>query len=226
MEARALYPFDATQDDELSFKRDDTIKVKNVEDKNWFNAELHGKTGFIPSTYIQMEKHDWYQGKMSRTEAEGLLMRKQKTGQCMYQDGAFVVRDCESDKNQFSLSVKHGSGTQHFKILSSAEGKYYLWPNKTFPSINKLIDHHRTVSVAREPRVTILLKDLEEASTSDTLFEALYDFTKGSSDEVSFQRGDHIRLVRKTDENWWTGVVLSSNQEGLFPHNYVREIRH
>ena len=55
---------------------------------------------------------------------------------------------------------RHGRGAQHFKILSNGDGEYYLWPNKTFPSINKLIDHHRTVSIAREPRVTILLKDM------------------------------------------------------------------
>lgn len=61
---------------------------------------------------------------------------------------------------------RHGSSPQHFKILSNADGQYFLWPNKTFPSINKLIDHHRTVSIAREPRVTILLKDLQEVGVS------------------------------------------------------------
>lgn len=43
---------------------------------------------------------------MSRTEAESFLMRTDARGQHIYQDGTFVVRDCESDKNQFSLSVK------------------------------------------------------------------------------------------------------------------------
>ena len=64
------------------------------------------------------------------------------------------------------IFFRHGSCPQHFKILSNADGYYYLWPNKTFPSINKLIDHHRTVSIAREPKVTILLKDLQEVGTS------------------------------------------------------------
>ncbi|KAL8616978.1 hypothetical protein ACOMHN_041896 [Nucella lapillus] len=224
MEARALYPFDATEEDELSFRRDDIIKIKNVEDQNWFYAEKCGRKGYIPSTYIQMEKHDWYKGKMSRTEAEALLMRSDDTGRNVYPDGAFVVRDCESDKNQFSLSVKHGTCTQHFKILSNADGNYYLWPNKTFPSVNKLIEHHRTVSVAREPHVTILLKDLEEAKPAGKMYEALYDFTRESSEEISFCRGDRIRLVAKKDQNWWTGVVIRSNEKGLFPHNYVKEV--
>ena len=48
----------------------------------------------------------WYKGKMSRTEAEAFLMRTEASGRFVYQDGTFVVRDCESDKNQFSLSVK------------------------------------------------------------------------------------------------------------------------
>ena len=43
---------------------------------------------------------------MSRTEAEAFLMRTDASGHHVYQDGTFVIRDCESDKNQFSLSVK------------------------------------------------------------------------------------------------------------------------
>lgn len=223
MEATCLYNFDSTQDDELSFRQGDIVKVKNMEDANWYQAELRGKIGHVPSTYIKMDYHDWYKGKMSRTEAEQQLMRTDSTGRHVYIDGSFLIRDCESDKNQFSLSVKHGSCPQHFKILSNAEGQYYLWPNKTFSSINKLIDYHRNVSIARDSRITILLKDAQEPRISD-LYEAHYDFEPQSPEEVRFRKGDRIRLIEKTDEHWWTGLVLSTNEQGLFPENYVKPI--
>ena len=34
------------------------FQVKNLEDKNWYEAELNGRKGFIPATYIQMERHE------------------------------------------------------------------------------------------------------------------------------------------------------------------------
>uniref|UniRef100_A0AAY5KRC7 SH3 domain-containing protein n=1 Tax=Esox lucius TaxID=8010 RepID=A0AAY5KRC7_ESOLU len=58
MEAIAKYDFKATADDELSFKRGETLKVLNEEcDQNWYKAELNGKEGFIPKNYIEMKGH-------------------------------------------------------------------------------------------------------------------------------------------------------------------------
>lgn len=225
MEAVGKFAFDASQEDELSFRAGDIIKIKSKEDPNWYQAELNGRKGYVPSTYIQLEPHDWYKGKMSRQEAESFLMRTNASGRHVYADGTFIIRDCESDKNQFSLSVKHGSSPQHFKILCNAEGQYYLWPNSLFPSINKLIDHHRTVSIARDSRITILLKDLVESTDrpGQEIVEALYDFNPESPEEVRLRKGDKIRVIEKTDPNWWTGVNLSTNEQGVFPHNYIKK---
>lgn len=57
------------------------------------------------------------------------------------------------------------------------------------------------------------------------LFEAEHDFHPEAPEEVGFRRGDKIILLEKTDENWWTGQVQSSGEQGLFPRNYVREVK-
>jgi hypothetical protein len=31
------------------------------DDTNWFRAELDGKEGLIPSNYIEMKKHEYFQ---------------------------------------------------------------------------------------------------------------------------------------------------------------------
>ncbi|XP_025085243.1 growth factor receptor-bound protein 2-like isoform X2 [Pomacea canaliculata] len=225
MEAKAMYNFDASQQDELSFRRGDVLVIRNMEDKDWYQAQLGARTGYIPATYVELEKNEWYKGKMSRAEAEMFLMKTNSQGHHVYPDGTFIVRDCESDRNQFSLSVKHGSCPQHFKILSNQDGQYYLWPHKYFTSINELINHHRTNSVARDSRTVILLKDLQEPQAGVQLFEAEHDFHPEAPEEVGFRRGDKIILLEKTDENWWTGQVQSSGEQGLFPRNYVREVK-
>ena len=53
MEAIAKHDFNATADDELSFRKHQILKVLNKEDDmNWFRAELDGREGLIPSNYI------------------------------------------------------------------------------------------------------------------------------------------------------------------------------
>lgn len=79
MEAVAKHDFNATAEDELSFKRGQVLKVRthlgipgvsskvtftlsqilNMEDDmNWYRAELDGKEGLIPSNYIEMKNHE------------------------------------------------------------------------------------------------------------------------------------------------------------------------
>ncbi|KAL8620536.1 hypothetical protein ACOMHN_066959 [Nucella lapillus] len=236
MEAKALYKFDASQADELPFQVGDILIVRNKDDKDWFQAEKNGRKGFIPNTYVQMEPHEWYKGNFSRRQAEEFLMRPPNTF-----DGSFIVRDCQTDKDQFSLSVLHGGKPQHFKILSSAGGGYYLWPEKTFTSVNKLIDYHRSVSVAKDTSSKILLRDSGQTHAQPTFnqpnkqhsrfqeeeeYEALYDFQSESPEELSFSKGCRIRVLDKSDPNWWCGEVIGSKtrESGLLPNNYIRKV--
>ncbi|XP_058891453.1 GRB2 related adaptor protein a isoform X3 [Acipenser ruthenus] len=60
MEAVALYVFQASENDELSFKKGDILKITNMEDdQNWFTAELGGLNGFIPKNYIKVKPHPY-----------------------------------------------------------------------------------------------------------------------------------------------------------------------
>ena len=115
MEAVAKHDFNASADDELSFRKHSILKVLNKEDDmNWYRAELDGHEGLIPSNYIEMKSHNWYYGRITRADAEKLLSNKH--------EGAFVVRVSESSPGDFSLSVKCGDGVQHFKVLRDAQG--------------------------------------------------------------------------------------------------------
>ncbi|VDM12501.1 unnamed protein product [Wuchereria bancrofti] len=61
MEAVAEHDFNATAEDELSFRKNQILKVLNKdEDPHWYKAELDGHEGFIPSNYIRMNEHDWF----------------------------------------------------------------------------------------------------------------------------------------------------------------------
>ncbi|XP_064620197.1 growth factor receptor-bound protein 2-like [Lineus longissimus] len=213
MEAVAKHDFAASADDELSFKKGSILKVLNMQDPNWFRAELEGRDGMVPSNYISLKPHSWFSGKIQRLKAESLLLGQGH-------DGAFLIRESESTPGDFSLSVKFQGAVQHFKVLRDGAGKYFLWVVK-FNSLNQLVEYHRTSSVSRTQ--SILLKDIDSPSEIMKV-KASFDFVPEEDGELRFVKGDEISVIDKQDENWWKGINLKDGREGIFPSTYVTKM--
>ena len=52
--------------------------IDKAEDENWFRAELNGREGYVPSNYIEMLPHTWYQQKIRRSQAEEMLLAQEE----------------------------------------------------------------------------------------------------------------------------------------------------
>ncbi|XP_001193089.2 growth factor receptor-bound protein 2 isoform X1 [Strongylocentrotus purpuratus] len=211
-EADALRDFNGTKDDELPFKKGDMLKIldRSEHNQDWYKAERSGKEGFIPAKYVRVD-NDYMALNVSRLEAEELLM---KNGG----DGTFLIRFSETTRGDFTLSVKFGGGVQHFKVQRDGAGKYYLWVVK-FNSLNQLVEYHRAESVSRSQ--TIFLNGLP---VKPALFHvALYDYTAEEELELSFKKGDKIKVFNNSDSDWWSGVLVATGVAGQFPVNYTKE---
>ncbi|KAM3861832.1 abl interactor 2-like isoform 2-T2 [Diretmus argenteus] len=53
---------------------------------------------------------------------------------------------------------------------------------------------------------------------------AIYDYMADKEDELSFQEGAIIYVVKKNEDGWYEGVMNATT--GLFPGNYVESIMH
>ncbi|XP_051986385.1 abl interactor 2-like isoform X17 [Xyrauchen texanus] len=53
---------------------------------------------------------------------------------------------------------------------------------------------------------------------------AIYDYARDKEDELSFQEGAIIYVIKKNDDGWFEGVMCGTT--GLFPGNYVESIMH
>ncbi|XP_040028358.2 abl interactor 1 isoform X3 [Gasterosteus aculeatus] len=53
---------------------------------------------------------------------------------------------------------------------------------------------------------------------------AIYDYSKDKEDELSFNEGAIIYIIKKNDDGWFEGVA--NGVTGLFPGNYVESIMH
>uniref|UniRef100_A0A0K0D4F5 SH3 domain protein n=1 Tax=Angiostrongylus cantonensis TaxID=6313 RepID=A0A0K0D4F5_ANGCA len=100
----ALYSFDASTPEELSFRKGERLDIIDhpAHDPDWWLARNSvGQQGLVPKNYIevvstgisstggQMDREQWFFGRISRDEADRLLSNGR--------EGEFLVRDSESN---------------------------------------------------------------------------------------------------------------------------------
>uniref|UniRef100_A0A674CC13 GRB2 related adaptor protein 2b n=1 Tax=Salmo trutta TaxID=8032 RepID=A0A674CC13_SALTR len=158
MEAVGKYDFTATAEDELSFRKGDNMKILGTND-DWLMAERHGKKGFIPRNYIDIHLPSWYQESASRGEAQESLMAQPI--------GSFLIRGSQSTPGDFSISVRHETDVQHFKVMADTRGQYYLWSEK-FSSFNELVNYYMKNSVSKHSRICLLDTETQERGFGQT----------------------------------------------------------
>ncbi|XP_039291886.1 uncharacterized protein LOC111059465 [Nilaparvata lugens] len=67
---------------------------------------------------IPLDKQGWYHGVITRLEAENVL-------RC-HREGSYLVRNSESSRNDYSLSLKSARGFMHMRIQLCAESGNYI----------------------------------------------------------------------------------------------------
>jgi len=138
----ALYDYDARTDEDLSFKKGEHLEIINDTQGDWWFARSKAtkQEGYIPSNYVaklkSIEAEPWYFGKIKRIEAEKKLLLAQN------EHGAYLIRDSESRRNDFSLSVRDGDTVKHYRIRQLDEGGFFIARRTTFRTLQELVEHY------------------------------------------------------------------------------------
>ncbi|XP_015285253.1 PREDICTED: SH2 domain-containing adapter protein D [Gekko japonicus] len=84
---------------------------------------------------LPLEKQAWFHGTISRAEAESLLT--------LCKEGSYLVRNSETSRNDYSLSLRSSQGFMHMKFTRTKDGKYILGQNSApFDSVPEVIHHY------------------------------------------------------------------------------------
>ncbi|KAM8762601.1 SH2 domain-containing adapter protein F isoform 4-T4 [Acanthopagrus schlegelii] len=84
---------------------------------------------------MPLESQFWYHGAISRTDAESLLR--------LCKEASYLVRNSETSKNDYSLSLKSSQGFMHMKLSRTKENKYILGQNSCpFDSVPEIIHYY------------------------------------------------------------------------------------
>ncbi|XP_064862739.1 growth factor receptor-bound protein 2-like isoform X2 [Oncorhynchus nerka] len=246
MEARGKYEFNATAEDELSFRKGDILKILGSQDE-WFKAELHGQEGFVPQNYIERQtpRHEF--------DVQHFKVMKDSKGHYFLWSEKFTSLNKLVDfyKNT-SISKQRGiylrdgsrddqspSAPQPLKRGSLPEERSYGAPTAAM-SHRRASDlphsqqskrpgmEERAHTIGTPGRNTPLTSLPAPQRTSETIphpqravvqVKAVYDFTAEEGDELGFRAGDVIDILDRSDPSWWKGRLRGKS--GLFPANYT-----
>ncbi|KAJ7308331.1 hypothetical protein JRQ81_008867 [Phrynocephalus forsythii] len=84
---------------------------------------------------IPLENQTWFHGTISRADTESLLT--------LCKEGSYLVRNSETSRNDYSLSLRSSQGFMHMKFTRTKENKFVLGQNSPpFDSVPEVIHHY------------------------------------------------------------------------------------
>ncbi|XP_060552364.1 tyrosine-protein kinase STK-like [Ruditapes philippinarum] len=118
-----------------------------------------------------------------------------------------------------SESLLKDDGSKYMYMSGTLENK-----QEELTEISEDSEEHIYVN-ANNVKKTVVHKDQSTSKKSVDItpgfnVTALYDYTAGDDDEISFEPGDIITNIEPIDDGWWVGTT-ANGARGMFPANYV-----
>ncbi|XP_069480825.1 SH2 domain-containing adapter protein F isoform X1 [Ambystoma mexicanum] len=133
--------FDGVDKNRMSPSKEEKVRHShrhssgNLKSAKHPSLEHTGSIGERIDPTLPLENQFWYHGAISRIDAENLLR--------LCREASYLVRNSETSKNDFSLSLKSNQGFMHMKLSRTKESKYILGQNSLpFDSVPEIIHHY------------------------------------------------------------------------------------
>ncbi|KAI7862457.1 SH3 domain-containing protein [Spinellus fusiger] len=195
---RAHHQYDAQQDDELSLKSDQVVRVLDSSHADWWQVQAdNGQSGMVPSNFLEKEssKGQTREERGRETPPPTAAVSTEAT-------------DYEEPTNSFKLAAY---GVKKGGIGSILAGGFL---SKRGSTMRPEQDHTTDIPPPQAPLpLSVVLKAM-----------VLHDYTPTQQDEIKLIRGEYITIKEKEDTAWWTGTN-EQGQYGTFPAEFVQIIQ-
>ncbi|CAN9506941.1 unnamed protein product [Ophioblennius macclurei] len=244
---KALYPFTARNNEELSFNADDILEVDETTEREegWLYGSKQGKMGWFPESYVERVTSSGTANNTAAAAPGKLALQSQLSN-------ALEAAKVAGAKSAFTPTHSPNpapSETQGQQVVGNVLAQALCsWTAKTDNHLNFNKDDVIQVLEQQEnwwlgelkgeqgwfPKTYVTLLGEEESvdakssgsdavDVSDSLqleeYVALYTYESPEAGDLTFAEGDVI-LVSKRDGEWWNGSI--GDRAGVFPSNYVK----
>ncbi|KAL9972092.1 hypothetical protein ACROYT_G018333 [Oculina patagonica] len=216
--AIALYDYEPTAIDDLSFNAGDEITLVKKIDDGWYIGRLGDQEGMFPVKFVEIIE-DLPQETAPETQPVTAPERSPFDVMALYdfhgnqQDGELVfaagenihvIEKIDDDWLRGEYRGRTGAFPCSFVDISTE-------------LINKLPQSEQSATVPKS--------DDGESSDSGIVLhcKALFDYDSEVPDDLSFHAGDVIKIKRKISEEWFEGEI--NGRVGMFPAAYVEIVK-
>lgn len=139
----SLYDYPSLEHTELTMRMGERLTIVSDDgDFMMVRSTTTGRESYVPTNYTAKVTDKWLYTGISRYKAEELL--KQPSNQT----GAFLIRESETNRDSYSLSILRRSSSsdrnpvKHYCISRLENSWVYISPGITFPSLHFLVEHY------------------------------------------------------------------------------------
>ncbi|KAM5248655.1 SH3 domain-containing protein 21 [Ctenodactylus gundi] len=236
LEVLVLAGYSAQKEDELSLVPGDVVRqVHEAPERGWLRGERGGQSGLFPKRLVQ-EIPEALRG-AGDSPRPRCARRRRHTAKSQDPQRWCKVNFSYSPEQADELKLQAGEIVQVIKEiedgwwLGKKNGQLGAFPSNFVelldsgpPSLGNP-DKPSSPDPQQPSKLGSLIYDsppdyLQTVSHPET-YRALFDYQPEAPDELPLQRGDEVKVLRKTteDKGWWEGECRG--RRGVFPDNFV-----
>ncbi|KAG8196563.1 hypothetical protein JTE90_003576 [Oedothorax gibbosus] len=210
--------FCAQEEGDLSLKKGDLVVGKLPIDSNWWKGEIEGQVGIFPVTHVwKVDKHSLpvttNSKKMSLTARVKLNLKAQIDEEMdLYKDEIVtIIEEVEKGWYRGECNGRQGIFPATFVTLVTGEQPIQN-PPPAFEVVCNAEPQNTTESDNHNGYDCVNSGIMPYGKT-------IYPFKAEYANELGFNSGEIVNLIRHVDNNWLEGEL--DGKVGIFPANFV-----
>ncbi|XP_069487369.1 SH3 domain-containing protein 19 isoform X2 [Ambystoma mexicanum] len=222
--ALVLHDFPAEHADDLSLVSGEFVQLLEKIDDEWYQGQIKGRTGIFPASYVKV-----------LVDVPGPDNGKRKQFSSVSITGPRCIARFEFSGDQDGeLSFAEGDVIR-LKEYTNEEwakgefmGKVGIFPLNFVEVVEDLPSSRQSGSAVSGFGAQLKSKrdswgmDSQSNRSSGEWYEALFDFTAETDEDLPFRKGERIFVTERLDSEWYRGRL--KNREGVLPTAFVQPL--